>query len=102
MPEIKPGEVALIFREGDTVGESLDVIWDLPDDKLPSDPVPPHFHACAAIYNYIATDPDRMRPIMDEYFQALNDFTEGQGEENENTESQEEEVDRGERETSMD
>lgn len=101
MPKLKPGDVALVFREGDTIGEALDVIYDIPEGKTSQDAVPDHFHACAAVYNWIATDPERMAPIMKEYFDALNAFCEKE-DANEDSESETEEGGGGARETSVD
>lgn len=85
--EISDTAAVLIFDEGDLPDAFELVIPEGEDDDV----VPLHAHIAAALFRWIPFHMEEVSVIMAEYFQELEEFTNGG--EDEGTEGQEEESD---------
>lgn len=90
--EVSDTAAVLIFDEGDLPG-AFDI--SIPEGE-PDEIVPMHAHIAAAIFRWIPMNMEQVAVMLGEYFDELEQFVETfDGGEDEGTEGQEEEGDRG-------
>ena len=93
--ELAPEDAALVFNQ-----KGLDII--MPQDRDGDETVPMYAHAAVALFKYFGENPDRLVPILDAYFLAMEEFMQTQGDPDEDIQSETEEGDRGAGETTLD